>query len=167
MKYLIDLGHCSIAHICGEESQWTAVSKLKGYKQALIDAGFVINENLICEGNYTVESGYRIAKKILHNREITAIFVANDSMTLGVYKAANELGIRIPEDVSVIGFDDIEVVRYLQPSLTTVRVPLNNMAIIATDSLFEAIEEKTKYYTSYNIPVELKIRQSCKKVNNI
>ncbi|MFP4697943.1 MAG: LacI family DNA-binding transcriptional regulator [Eubacteriales bacterium] len=164
-KYLIDLGHKKIAHICGDMKHLTASLKLKGYKQAIIDSGIEIDEDLIFLGDYTGESGYIIAKEIAKSKKPTAIFVANDGMTIGVYKAFKELGIRIPEDISIIGFDNIEIARYLQPSLTTVKVPFFEMAHLASKNLFQAIENKNRLdsCTTYNVPVKMIIRDSCMK----
>ncbi|NMA48319.1 MAG: LacI family transcriptional regulator [Tissierellia bacterium] len=161
-NYLIGLGHKSIAHICGDENQWTAISKIQGYKKALKDANIPINDSMIIKGNYTQESGLKAVKGLLRKEKPTAIFVANDTMSLGVYEAIKSSGLRIPEDISIIGFDDIEVSKYLQPPLTTVRVSLLEMAFIATNNLIQAIDEEINYYISYNIPVELVIRKSCK-----
>ncbi|MDD3839109.1 MAG: LacI family DNA-binding transcriptional regulator [Clostridia bacterium] len=163
-KYLIQLGHRSIAHISGDERQWTAICKIQGYRKALEDAGISIQESMIVKGNYTEESGCEATKKLLKKAKPTAIFIANDSMALGVYEEIRNAGFKIPDDISVIGFDDIEVSKYLNPSLTTVRVPLLKMASIATNSLIKAVDQEVSYYTSYNVPVELIVRQSCKSL---
>lgn len=163
-NYLIKLGHKRIAHICGEENHWTAICKLKGYKKALIDAGIPVDENIIIKGNYTHKSGYKAVKDLLNNDNITALFVANDTMALGVYEEIQERGLKIPEDISVIGFDDIEVSKYLQPALTTIKVSLLEMATVSINNLIQAINEKSNYFVFYNIPVEIIIRESCKKL---
>lgn len=164
VNYLIQLGHRSILHICGEESQWTAICKLEGYRQALDDAGIPVEEEMVVRGDYTQESGCQAMKEILKKGKPTAIFVANDSMALGVYEEIQNVGLKIPDDISVIGFDDIEVSKYLQPALTTVRVPLLDMASIAANKLIQGIDQEIRYYTSYNIPAELIIRKSCKSL---
>jgi len=164
-KYLIELGHKRIAHIAGDERHWTAIGKLKGYKKALEDAGFPLDEDLVVKGNYTLESGLRAVKELLqNNKDLTAIFVANDTMALGVYEALEEMGIKIPDDISVIGFDDIEVSKYLRPALTTVKVSLLKMASISINNLIQAIDEESNYSVYYNIPVDIIIRESCKKL---
>ncbi|AOT69314.1 LacI family DNA-binding transcriptional regulator [Geosporobacter ferrireducens] len=163
-KYLIQLGHGTIAHITGDLDQFTAISRLEGYKKALLDGGVPVKSNLIIKGNYTEESGYRAAKKLLLKETPTAMFVANDSMCLGAIRAIEELRLKIPEDISLIGFDDIEVARYLQPALTTVRIPLLNMAFMATNNLIKANEEEMNFFANYKIPVELVVRDSCRKI---
>ncbi|SET71186.1 transcriptional regulator, LacI family [Natronincola peptidivorans] len=163
-KYLIQLGHKNIAHLCGDMEQLTAISRIEGYKKALLDAGVSIKNNLIVKGDYTEESGYKAVKKLLLKEKLTAIFIANDSMSIGAMRAIEELGLKIPEDISVVGFDDIEVSRHLQPSLTTVRVPLFQMAFMAANNLIKANDENIDFYANYKIPVELIIRNSCKQM---
>ena len=163
-KYLIGLGHSQIAHICGEMVQYSAILRLEGYKKALNDSGIEIKNNLIVKGNYTEESGYKAAKKLLAKEKPTAIFVANDSMAIGAMRAINEMGLKIPEDISIVGFDDIELARYLQPALTTVRMSLFQMAFIATNDLIKTNEEGVEFTASYKIPVELVERGSCRRI---
>ncbi|SHJ66773.1 transcriptional regulator, LacI family [Geosporobacter subterraneus DSM 17957] len=163
-KYLIQLGHIAIAHITGDLEQFTAISRVEGYKKALAEGGIPLRNNMIVKGNYTEESGYKAVKKLLLKETPTAIFIANDSMCLGAMRAIEELGLKIPEDISLVGFDDIELARYLQPALTTVRIPLLNMAFMATNNLIKANEEEINFYANYKIPVELIIRDSCRKM---
>ncbi|NLD50631.1 MAG: LacI family transcriptional regulator [Clostridiaceae bacterium] len=163
-NYLIGLGHRKIAHICGDVKQFTAIKRFEGYKKALEDAGINIDENYVVYGNYTEESGYRAVKKLLTKCVPTAIFLANDSMSLGAIRAIHEANLRIPEDISIVGFDDIEVARYLQPALTTVRVSVFQMASICTNNLIKANEEDLDFYADYQIPVELVIRDSCMEI---
>lgn len=164
VSYLIKLGHVNIAHISGDMGQRTGIQRLEGYKKALSDAGIQIKNSLIVKGNYTESSGYKAGKKLFSKEAPTAIFAANDSMTLGLMKAIQEANLRIPEDISVVGFDDIEVARYLQPSLTTIKMPLFQMASIAANSLIKASEEDNNFYANYKIPLELIVRNSCCRI---
>lgn len=164
VKYLIKLGHKNIAHITGDMFQLTAIRRFEGYKKALCDEGISINNKYIARGDYTQESGYKAAYKLLSkNDRPSAIFSANDSMAIGVLKAANELNIRIPEDLSIIGYDDIEIASYIHPSLTTVRLSLFQMASMAANTLIKSNEDGADYYANINIPVDLVIRDSCKE----
>jgi LacI family transcriptional regulator len=163
-KHLIDLGHKNIAHICGELVQYSAILRLDGYKKALNDSGIEVRNNLIIKGNYTEESGYKAAKKLLMKERPTAIFVANDSMAIGAMRAIQESGLKIPEDISIAGFDDIELARYLQPALTTVKMSLLQMAFIATNDLIKTNEEGIEFTANYKIPVELVERGSCRRL---
>ncbi|SNT20132.1 transcriptional regulator, LacI family [Anaerovirgula multivorans] len=163
-KYLITLGHVNIAHISGDMEQLTAISRLEGYKKAMVDTGISIKSNLIIKGNYTEDSGYKATKKLLQKETPTAIFLANDSMAIGAMKAIEESNLKIPDDISIIGFDDIEVARYLEPALTTVRVPLLQMASVATSNLINANEENVNFYANYKMSIELVIRNTCRKL---
>ena len=162
-KYLIDLGHKDIAHISGIASQLSAMERLEGYKRAMSDSGISIKNNLIAKGNFTVEGGYRATKKLLSKVKPTAIFAGNDSIALGTYEAIEELGLKIPDDISVVGFDDIEVAKYLNPKLTTVKMTLQEMASIAVNSLINTIENESNYSANYVVPVDLIERGSCAK----
>ena len=167
-KYLINLGHKKIAHITGDMHQFTAIQRLAGYKKALNDSGIIVDNHLIEKGNFTQESGYKAAKKLmLKKQKPSAVFVANDSMAIGVIQAANEMNIKIPDDLSIIGFDDIELAGYLQPALTTVHVAMYQMASIAASTLIKSNDDNTKYYANYKIPVKLIERSSCKIFNDV
>ncbi|MDF2672588.1 MAG: transcriptional regulator [Clostridiales bacterium] len=163
-NYLIKLGHKKISHIVGDMGHRTGFLRLEGYKKALSDAGIIIKNNLIIKGNYTEESGYKAGLKLLSREIPTAIFAGNDSMSIGVIRAIQEANLKIPDDISIVGFDDIEVARYLQPALTTVKIPLFEMASIAVNNLIKASEEDNSFYANYKIPLELVIRNSCRSI---
>jgi LacI family transcriptional regulator len=165
VNYLISLGHRDIAHITGDLKQYSGMLRLEGYKKALRDNGIEIETSLILKGDYSDESGYKAAKKFFSKKKATAIFVGNDTMALGVMRAAREMGVKIPADVSIIGYDDIDIASYLVPPLTTVRQSFFEMAQIATDNLIRANEDGTSFYGKYTVPVELIERGSCRKVD--
>lgn len=164
VKYLVKLGHTSIAHICGNMDQYSGILRLEGYKKALSDSKINYRSSLVVKGDYTEESGYKAAMKLFSKEKPTAIFVANDTMVIGVMKALSELNLKIPDDVSVIGFDDIEVAKYLQPPLTTIRQSLLQMAYIATNDLIKSNEKDIRFFANYKVPVELIERGSCKSI---
>jgi LacI family transcriptional regulator len=164
VKYLVNKGHTKIAHITGDMSLLSAIERLEGYKKALIDSGILIKNSFIVRGFFTVESGYKAAKKLLLKEKPTAIFIGNDSMALGAIQAIQELGLKIPDDISIIGFDDIEIAKYITPSLTTNRIPIYDMAYIATTNLINSIEENSSFSASYLIPVEFIERNSCRSL---
>lgn len=161
-KYLIDLGHTNIAHVTGEERQLSSVERLEGFKKALTDSGIKVDNKMIIKGNFTIDGGYRAAKKLLNKNMPSAIFLSNDSMALGAIQAIQEAGLRIPEDISIIGFDDIEIAKYLKPSLTTIKMELMEMASIALNSLITSIENNTSFSACYTVSVSLIERESCK-----
>jgi DNA-binding LacI/PurR family transcriptional regulator len=104
-------------------------ARLDGYRAAMDTAGLAVDPALIRYGNFHVEGGYDNGRALLRAEELpTAIFAGSDLQALGLYEAARELGIRIPEDLSVVGYDDLPVARWVGPPLTTIRQPLTEMA---------------------------------------
>lgn len=164
-KYLIGLNHKKIAHITGYTGQLSTIERLEGYKKALQDSGIAYDSNFVVKGNFLKDSGYHATNKLLEQCKPTAIFYANDSMAIGGIQALEEKGLHVPEDISVVGFDDIELASYIRPALTTVRMPLGTMASSAVDALINSIESGTGYSARYTIPVELIERESCRKID--
>lgn len=138
-QHLIALGHTQMACITGPDSIRNSRERLSGFKRALQEVG--LGPIVIREGDFTLETAYEQAKEILTDRNITAIFTGNDLMACGVYRAAHELSIRIPEDISVIGFDDIPLISALIPKLTTVRQDTYQMGRKAAELLIRQIEQ--------------------------
>lgn len=161
-SYLIHLGHSKIAHIIGVSEHLSAIERLDAYKKALTDAEISVRNNLIVKGYFTISGGYNATKKLLQKETPTAIFCGNDHMAIGAIQAIQEAGLNVPEDISIVGFDDIEVARYINPSLTTVRMTLLEMASIATNSLITSIENNSSFSASYTVPIDLIERNSCK-----
>jgi Transcriptional regulators len=161
IKYLIELGHRKIAHISGHRNQLSTTQRIEGYKKALEEAGITYNRNLVLNGNFIQDGGYSATKKLLQKETPTAIFYANDSMAIGGLIALKELSIHVPQEMSVIGFDDIEIASYLDPALTTVKTGFAEMASIAVSNLITAIKEDSSFSAHYIVPAELIIRDSC------
>jgi LacI family transcriptional regulator len=135
-RYLESLGHQRIALIAGPTEYRSAHERQTGFVSALQQRGLKLAPEYIVEGNYTFDSGVVCAEALLaRNPRPTAIFACNDEMAAGVYKAAYRLGIRIPEDLSVVGFDDSPLASRLWPSLTTVRLPIRDMGRLAASKL--------------------------------
>ncbi|MCU6481452.1 LacI family DNA-binding transcriptional regulator [Arthrobacter sp. A2-55] len=118
-RHLIDLGHRTIAHIMGPTDWLDAKARRRGWEGALADAGLEPGPLLV--GDWSAESGYEAGKKLFAGKGCTAVFAGNDQMSLGLMRAAHEMGLRIPEDLSVVGFDDNPDSGYFFPPLTTVR----------------------------------------------
>lgn len=161
--YLTQLGHTRIAFITGALAVRSAVDRLRGYKAALLDCNIPILEDLIIEGDYQQQSGYETTKNLLQNVDLppTAIFASNDLLAFGAMDAARECGFRIPEDISVIGFDDIPQASLVYPKLTTVRQPLEQMGRIAVKMLLEQIENPSRPPQRIALATQLVIRDSC------
>jgi LacI family xylobiose transport system transcriptional regulator len=137
-RHLIDLGHTRIGAISGPERMMCSRARVDGYRAALETAGLPVDPALIRTGDFHHETGYRLGRELLRLPERpTAVFAGNDLQALGLYEAARELGLRIPEDLSVVGFDDLPVARWVGPPLTTVRQPLTEMAEAAARLVLE------------------------------
>lgn len=164
-KYLIDKHHTQIAHITGETTKFSSNDRIKGYKKALVDSGIPVNKSLIVPGEFVEKGGYDAVKKLFNkNIEFTAIFAGNDKIAFGAVKAIREQGLRVPEDISVIGFDDIESSKYFNPPLSSMRMELFQMAEISTKSIIESIENDVEFSANYVVPVTLIERKSCKEI---
>ncbi len=138
----IAAGHQRIALIGGERDTWPAVQRLDGYRAALARADLPFDATLVCHGNWNADSGYEEASKVLSLRHPpTALLCGNDRMALGAYDAIKERGLRVPDDISVIGYDDQqEIVRYMRPPLTTMRLPYYEMGELAVAAILDGRE---------------------------
>lgn len=137
-QHLLSKGHYRIGMIGGEAWMDAARDRLRGYREALATADIAADPDLIREGDWTAASGYRHTLELLKLRQPpTAIFCANDLMALGVIEAAVDLGLKVPGDVSVVGYNDLELSRHLRPPLTTCRVPNYDMGRRAVEMLVD------------------------------
>lgn len=162
MEYLIGLGHTRIGYVGGRAELESASRRLKGYREALEKAGIRIDESLIASGDYTTETGISGARQLLAlEKPPTAIFSSNDQMAMGVYQVAQEMGIRIPDDLSVIGFDNITESKYMD--LTTVDQFISEMGYVATQILIKLINGETLEDQTYRMQTSLVVRNSCRE----
>ena len=137
---LICAGHRRIGYINGEASMEASRHRFRGYRQALATADLPFDPDLVREGNWQPLSGYEAARALMNReRAPTAIFCANDLMAVGCYEALHELGLRIPDDVAVMGYDDREIAQHLHPPLTTMLLPHFEMGSIAAEMLLDAV----------------------------
>ena len=142
-KHLIDLGHRHIAHITGELNQEDAIERFNGYKSALEDAGLKVDDKLIVEGHFQEQSGLMAVEMLLTRGQMfTAIFSGNDQMAYGARLALFRRGIRVPDDVSIIGFDDQTMSAYTIPPLTTMRQPAGRLGRTAAQAILNLIKEE-------------------------
>ncbi|HEX9066392.1 MAG TPA: substrate-binding domain-containing protein [Streptosporangiaceae bacterium] len=131
-RHLIELGHRRIAAIGGPANLWSARSRVDGYRAAMLEAGLPVDESLIRRDEYMLEAGRRQAAELLDRADRpTGIVTGNDAQAFGVLQALGQLRLRAPDDVSVVGFDDVPVATWAAPALTTVRQPLAAMAATA------------------------------------
>jgi len=149
IQHFLDNGHQQIACIAGPLGNSEALSRLEGYRAALNENEIVHQDNQVVVSDFTVEGGYEAIGQLLEQgTEFSAIYACNDQMAVGAMKALKDAGKRIPEDVSVIGFDDVEFAGLITPSLTTIRQPIAQMAEDAAKLAVRLIEGKT------NLPVQ-------------
>lgn len=139
--HLLGLGHRDIAVIKGDPTHASSAMRMEGYERAFAEAGARIRPDLIEQGLFTRDSGHAAALRLLRLPDPpTAILAQNDDMALGALMAARETGVRVPEDLSIVGFDDSEVSRIAWPSITTVRQPVFEMAVAAADMVLAQLE---------------------------
>ena len=162
-EYLIKLGHQRIGFITGWMDLGCALDRLDGYRSALRTNHIPDAPELIYEGTFFQPDGFNGASILLDlPNPPTAIFASNDVMAMGVMDAIRQRGLRVPDDVSVIGFDDIPQASLIRPALTTVRQPLEKMGRVATQMLLELLSKSQKKIGRIELPTELIIRDSCK-----
>jgi LacI family transcriptional regulator, galactose operon repressor len=138
-KHLLELGHREIGCIAGPSTAIVSLYRVAGYRRALAEAGLPYREELVVESDFTCEGGYQSAAHLLQRAEFTAVFAGNDLMGIGVLRWAKEQRISVPEQLSVIGFDDIELCRYVYPALTTVGHSIRRQGEVATATLIQSI----------------------------
>jgi len=145
IQHLIWQGYRNIGVITGPSNWWASRRRVDGWKAAMADAGYEANPLWIVEGNWSAESGFHGAEKLLHeNQNIEAIFACNDQMALGVQKAANALGIRIPKDLALVGYDNIPESEFFNVSLTTIRQGFTELGKVAMQELERKIKGEVK-----------------------
>ena len=158
-QYLLEMGHRSIAHIAGIPSHEDAQARYHGYQQALIDAGITPDPNLVIEGTFQEQSGGMAVEMLLsRSRTFSAIFAANDQMAYGARLALFRRGLRVPDDVSLVGFDDQHASAYMIPPLTTVRIPASQMGEAAANAILQQLTGQS--HTLPTLSAELIIRES-------
>lgn len=160
MEHLVSLGHRRIAYI-GKPSLKSSIDRLNGYRSVLQKYGHPVDESLVLvTDTSSVESGYAYTQKLLERPDVpTAILLANDVMAIGALQALQASGVRVPEDLSVAGFDDIPFAQYANPPLTTVRQPAYEKGLHAARILIESLENKSTP-ESLILDVELIVRHS-------
>ena len=164
MNHLIEIGHKNIGMIYGSKPKSENMEKLEGYKNAIASAKFKLaDSNIVVEEN-TFDGGYLAVSKIL-NQQVRpdAIFASSDNMAIGAMEKIKQLGLRIPEDIAVVGFDNLKISGYVEPKLTTVAKPMYRMGLIATRLLFDIMEESQLESEPQEILIQsrLKVRKSC------
>lgn len=150
-KHLIDAGHVKIAHISGPLRMKDSRDRLQGYKRALETSGVSFNADYVVEGDFFPQGGQAAIRELLdRNHKLTAAFIANDLMAAGALRTLREEGINVPNDFSLVGYDDVFMAQYLFPALTTIKQPVSDMgsaaAKLALSLLFGKSLAKEKTY---------------------
>ncbi|ENN2390586.1 substrate-binding domain-containing protein [Vibrio alginolyticus] len=166
-KYLIDCGHTEIGCITGPLIKHQAQMRYEGYKRAMNEAGLEFNANWIIESDFECEGGYQAFKKMAQRGALpSSIFVSNDMMAMGVINAANELGIKVPDDLSIIGYDDIHIAKFMSPSLTTIHQPKYRLGQAAVETLVRKLDEKSTEAQVVQLEPALVERKSVKRLKS-
>lgn len=164
IDHLVSLGHSRIAFIAGPPDQTAAARRLSGYKKSLAANGIECDERLIFPGDFTEAGGYeagRLIAGVFRERGITAVFASNDVTAIGAIRALKEAGLRVPEDVAVVGFDGIHLGHYIDPPLTTVRQPIYEMGRAACRLLIDMADKEPAGEMHVVFPLELVVGKSC------
>jgi len=163
-RYLLELGHRRIGFITGAMDLGCSVDRLAGYAAALSDRDIQVDPLLIRTGDFFRPQGFAGAQALLDlPQPPSAIFASNDEMAFGVMEAVRVRGLRIPDDISVIGFDDISQASLVHPELTTVRQPMEQMGRRATQMLLELIADPQQMMGRVTLPTTLVVRGSCRE----
>jgi DNA-binding LacI/PurR family transcriptional regulator len=161
VRHLADCGCTRIAHISGPLGSCMAQDRLNGYKSELEKLGLKLDDEMVMEGDYSPLSGYHAMRKLLSaGVAADGVFAANDQMAIGAIKAIRENGLRIPEDIRVIGFDNTFVASIVEPALSTVNVPRYKMGDMAVEMLIRRIEGPSAETGCCELPINLIVRQS-------
>ena len=160
-RYLASLGHKSIAFVKGDPEHKAVARRFEGYRDGLSESNLEFSEELVVAGDNSIGSGEAAGEALLGRKSPpTAIFAANDDMAVGVMRAATRLGVEIPGQLSVAGFDDVELARQVYPRLTTIRQPLRAMAKCAAMALLDDEHEGTARRETEIVPATIKVRES-------
>lgn len=166
IQHLIENGHRKIGVITGKSDSLHAQARLLGYQKALRDNEIIYDPELICIGDWTRKSGYQYIDGLLE-KGVTAVFCMNDLMAGGVYDRIDEKGLRIPDDLSVSGYDNREVSNYYRPPLTTINLPLHDIGYRAAEVMIGLLEKKIIPQDKelvYQIPCQRLVRDSVKSI---
>jgi len=170
-QYLIENGHNNILLLNGPEQLSVSKDFLKGYVKSLKEHGIPLNKQLIKYIGLSVESGYKVIKKLYPlnqpggSNNFTAVLTLSDMLAIGVYEASKELGFKIPDDLSVVGYDNIFMTSYLAPPLATIHAPKIRIGELSIKILLDQIEGRNREYHRIILDVRLEKRESVKKIN--
>lgn len=162
-KHLMEIGYRQMAVIAGVRPAAETQDKLNGFHQALTEAGLPLDKHRVITEENSIEGGYLAAAKLLKRTPMPeAVFVTSDVMAMGVMESLKQAGLHIPEDIAVVGFDNLKVSAFLEPKLTTVAKPTYRMGLLAARLIFDLLEDKwAEAPQEIMIQSKLKVRKSC------
>ena len=160
VNHLLQLGRRRVATIRGPQDLMPGLDRYHGYRDALEQYGRAYDADLVAEGDFTDEGGYDAMRQLLPHRP-DAVFAASDIMAIAAMRAIHESGLRVPDDVAVVGFDDIGPAARVTPALTTVRQPVHQSGIVAAETLLDVIDHPEHAPRHVLLPTEIVIRASC------
>ncbi|HIH0795452.1 TPA: substrate-binding domain-containing protein [Vibrio cholerae] len=164
-KHLIECGHKEIGCITGPLIRHQAQMRYEGYKRALAEAGIAINPDWIVESDFECEGGYQAFEKLYQRGKLpSALFVSNDMMAMGVIQAASQRGLRVPDDLSLIGYDDVHIAKFMTPALTTIHQPKYRLGKAAVDTLLYRLENPDTTAQVVQLESTLVVRNSVRKL---
>ncbi|ENM3767091.1 transcriptional repressor PurR [Vibrio cholerae] len=167
-KHLIECGHKEIGCITGPLIRHQAQMRYEGYKRALAEAGIAINPDWIVESDFECEGGYQAFEKLYQRGKLpSALFVSNDMMAMGVIQAASQRGLRVPDDLSLIGYDDVHIAKFMTPALTTIHQPKYRLGKAAVDTLLYRLENPDTTAQVVQLEPTLVVRNSVRKLGLI
>jgi len=169
VEQLIIKGHKRAAIICGPETVYTAQERLKGYLAVYDNYNINVDHDLIKFGDYYTNSAYKLCKELIEMEESpTAIFVTNYAMTLGVIMAINEKNIKVPDEISIIGFDNLQMYKIIKPSLSIVIQPMEQLGEAAADIMLRRLQgDKGDFPSIIRLKAKLLMRDSVADINNL
>ncbi|EGQ7789834.1 substrate-binding domain-containing protein [Vibrio cholerae] len=165
-KHLIECGHKEIGCITGPLIRHQAQMRYEGYKRALAEAGIAINPDWIVESDFECEGGYQAFEKLYQRGKLpSALFVSNDMMAMGVIQAASQRGLRVPDALSLIGYDDVHIAKFMTPALTTIHQPKYRLGKAAVDTLLYRLENPDTTAQVVQLEPTLVVRSSVCSLN--
>jgi LacI family transcriptional regulator len=166
VEHLLSLGHRRIGCITGLPDLLNSQKRSDGYRQAIQDAGLTVDETLVIEGDFQYVGGYKATKRLLAlDNPPTAVFACNDLMAIGAISAVVSAGLSVPDDISVVGFDDIHLAMFANPPLTTVVQPKHDMGVTAAEILLKRLSDSTLKPNRHQLKTQLLVRDSTTAVS--
>ena len=164
-KYLIDNGHKLIGFAGSKSRTLVDLSRFHGYERAMKEANLPFDDEMIYDAYATFDEGVRVASEIINRNNVTSIVCTGDIMAIGIIRKFEELKKQIPEDLSIVGFDDIQIAQYIYPGITTIRQNIRLKGELASQAILEDLRNKKNNLKTITLEPTLVIRESVKKVN--